>query len=61
MKWITRRGVKVDRVASLWLIRKFVAHAEFVFLRAADSPFHPPHPAGKGLRWVAPGFSARSA
>ena len=33
MKWITRRGVKVDRVACPWLIRKFVdPNAEFVFL-----------------------------
>jgi hypothetical protein len=33
MKWITRSGVKVDRVASPWLIRKFIdPEAEFVFL-----------------------------
>ena len=33
MKWITRCGVKVDRVACPWLIRKFVdPNAEFVFL-----------------------------
>ena len=33
MKWITRSGVKVDRVACPWLIRKFVdPNAEFVFL-----------------------------
>jgi hypothetical protein len=33
MKWITRSGVKVDRVACPWLIRKFVDRdAEFVFL-----------------------------
>jgi len=33
MKWITRSGVKVDRVACPWLIRKFVdPGAEFVFL-----------------------------
>jgi hypothetical protein len=33
MKWITRKGVKVDRVACPWLIRKFVdPDAEFVFL-----------------------------
>lgn len=33
MKWITRQGVKVDRVACPWLIRKFVdPDAEFVFL-----------------------------
>lgn len=33
MKWITRSGVKVDRVACPWLIRKFIDHdAEFVFL-----------------------------
>jgi hypothetical protein len=33
MKWITREGIKVDRVACPWLIRKFVdPEAEFVFL-----------------------------
>ena len=33
MKWITREGVKVDRVACPWLIRNFIdAGAEFVFL-----------------------------
>ena len=35
MKWITREGVKVDRVACPWLIKKFVDHeAEFVFVPA---------------------------
>src|SRR5262245_43821046 len=33
MKWVTRRHVKVDRVACPWLIRKFVdADAEFFFV-----------------------------
>ena len=33
MKWITRSGVKVDRVACPWLIKKIVdPAAEFVFL-----------------------------
>jgi hypothetical protein len=33
MKWITRCGVEVDRMACPWLIRKFVdPNAEFVFL-----------------------------
>ena len=33
MKWITRKNVKVDRVACPWLIKKFVdPGAEFVFL-----------------------------
>ena len=33
MKWITRKRVKVDRVACPWLIRKFIdPGAEFVFL-----------------------------
>jgi hypothetical protein len=35
MKWITRAGVKVDRVACPWLIRKFVdPAAEFLFVPA---------------------------
>jgi hypothetical protein len=33
MKWITREGAKVDRVACPWLIRKFVdPDAEFMFV-----------------------------
>ncbi len=33
VRWITREGAKVDRVACPWLIRKFVdAHAEFIFV-----------------------------
>jgi len=33
MKWITREGAKVDRVACPWLIRKFIdPQAEFVFV-----------------------------
>jgi len=35
MKWITRAGVKVDRVACPWLIKKFVdKDAEFFFVPA---------------------------
>ncbi len=35
MKWITRAGVKVDRVACPWLIKKFVdPEAEFIFVPA---------------------------
>jgi hypothetical protein len=33
MKWITRSGVKVDRVACPWLIRRFIdPDAEFLFV-----------------------------
>ncbi len=33
MKWITRRNIKVDRVASPWLIRRFIdPAAEFMFV-----------------------------
>ena len=65
MKWITRSGVKVDRVACPWLIQDFVdpeADPALSLLgeivRAAD--LHPsiPHPAGEGSRWIAHGFSA---
>jgi hypothetical protein len=35
MKWITREGVKVDRVACPWLVKKFVdPKAEFYFVPA---------------------------
>ncbi|MFB3917706.1 MAG: chromate resistance protein ChrB domain-containing protein [Terriglobales bacterium] len=33
MKWITRKDIKVDRVACPWLIRRFVdSEAEFLFV-----------------------------
>jgi hypothetical protein len=35
MKWITRAGAKVDRIACPWLIRKFVdPEAQFLFVAA---------------------------
>jgi hypothetical protein len=37
MKWITRKNVKVDRVACPWLIRHFVdPEAEFLFVNEND-------------------------
>ena len=37
MKWITRRDVKVDRVACPWLIKKFVdPQAEFLFVPESE-------------------------
>ena len=37
MKWITRKDVKVDRVACPWLIKRFVdPHAQFLFVEEKD-------------------------
>ena len=37
MKWVTRKGVKVDRVACPWLIKKFVdKDAEFIFVPSEE-------------------------
>jgi hypothetical protein len=37
MKWITRKNVKVDRVACPWLIRRFVdPQAQFLFVEEKD-------------------------
>ena len=37
MKWITRKDIKVDRVACPWLIKKFVDPlAEFLFVEEED-------------------------
>lgn len=37
MKWITRKDVKVDRVACPWLIKRFVdPQAEFLFVDEKD-------------------------
>ena len=33
MKWVTREGVHVDRVACPWLIRQFIdPQAQFIFV-----------------------------
>ena len=40
--WVTRRGVYVDRIASAWLIRRFVdPKARFRFVAGADRPARP--------------------
>ncbi len=37
MKWITRKEIKVDRVACPWLIRRFIdPQAEFLFVEEKD-------------------------
>lgn len=37
MRWVTRSGPHVDRMASAWLIRRFIdAHAEFCFTTDPD-------------------------
>jgi hypothetical protein len=37
MKWITRKNIKVDRVACPWLIRRFVdPQAEFLFVDESE-------------------------
>ena len=37
MNWITRKDIKVDRVACPWLIKKFVdPQAEFLFVEEQD-------------------------
>jgi hypothetical protein len=40
--WVTRQGVHVDRIASAWLIRRFIdADARFKFVRGKDyAPAH---------------------
>ena len=44
MKWITRSGVKVDRVACPWLIKKFGSPSSSVL--GLCSGFVPPYSAG---------------
>jgi len=37
MKWVTRSGIRVNRTATAWLIKRFVdPGAEFVFVRPED-------------------------
>lgn len=40
MKWVTRENVHLDRVASPWLIKRFVdPNAEFVFIDPDETPW----------------------
>ena len=68
MKWITRERIRVDRVSSAWLIKKFVdPEAEFLYVpgaqvmaraQAEDAiPFHVPE-AELGQRAGVTGFDA---
>ena len=61
MKWITRKDVKVDRVACPWLIKRFIdPQAEFLFVNEKDLvdqskqqgaiPFDAPHAWNSGVR-----------
>ncbi len=37
MKWITREGIRVNRTATCWLIRRFLdPKAEFLFVAAEN-------------------------
>jgi len=37
MKWITRKDIKVDRVACPWLIKRFIdPEAEFLFVEEKE-------------------------
>jgi len=37
MKWITRKDIKIDRVACPWLIKRFIdPQAEFLFVEEND-------------------------
>ncbi len=41
MKWITRKDIKVDRVACPWLIKRFIdPQAEFLFVEEKDLVEH---------------------
>jgi hypothetical protein len=41
-RWVTRKGIHVDRIASAWLIRRFIdPNAEFVFVDAASHSHQP--------------------
>ena len=59
MQWVTRKNVKVDRVACPWLIKRFIdPHAEFLFVaeeelletaKTGPIPFDAPRIAGVKL------------
>ena len=37
MKWVTRKGVRMDRAACTWLIKRHIdPHAELVYVEASD-------------------------
>ena len=40
MKWVTWQNIGVDRMASIWLIRRWIdPEAEFTFIPAGENPF----------------------
>jgi hypothetical protein len=52
--WTTRRGVKIDRIASAWLVRRFIdARARFRFV----DPAEPPRPRELGFDMVGGEFT----
>jgi hypothetical protein len=59
MNWITRAGVKVDRVACPWLIRKFIDRdAEFLFVPTEQVAATAEREKAnrRGPTWRTPGF-----
>ena len=50
MKWITREGIRVNRTATCWLIRRFLdARAEFIFVPADQVAFIQTEAGGTGF------------
>ena len=50
MKWITRKHIRVNRVATAWLIRRFIDHqAEFIFVDPAAVPTTQERENGQGF------------
>ncbi len=42
LRWVTRKGLHVDRLACAWVVRRFVdPAAEFRFVSAPDAPLEP--------------------
>ncbi len=57
MKWVTRRNARVNRIATAWLVRRFVdPRPEFLFVEADQVAEVQDVPEAAGLRAISRGF-----
>jgi len=62
MQWVTKRGIKINRAATAWLIRRFIdPEAVFVFVPAGDVAEEARKRGGIGFHAPGTGYPPRDA
>ncbi|MEO6529035.1 MAG: chromate resistance protein ChrB domain-containing protein [Gemmatimonadaceae bacterium] len=62
MHWVTRRGIKINRAATAWLIRRFLdPEAEFVFVGGGEVAAEAARLGGVGFHAPGTAYPARDA